>query len=219
MKNEKLDWVAKYGVVLSLKLGKLFFHLHHRPDQSKFQKKFQNGILVLFTCSRNSPCLESQTTMNAHRFVLVTLLQTQWQLSVSQHTQFGQQELSVKYNSQSLRTAGDITRYMTQSREQIRLHIHIHPAALYSSMCSHTVCRTIWLYLQREVIYLYHYVISDSTEGYTSWAAIADCCLQLTWPPICIMSTMKNMAFNYTQIKLFALTGNNKQYPPPLTPS
>lgn len=47
---------------------------------------------------------------------------------------------------------------------------------------------------QREVIYLYRYVISDTTKGSS---AITNICLQLPWPPIC-SNTMKCPWFSIT---------------------
>ena len=94
---------------------------------------------------------------------------------------------------------------------------HTFTLQRFIALCSRAVCYTMWFYLRREVINLHHYVISDSTGG--SWAPIANCCLQLTWPQICITSTMKKnmpMAFNYTQMIRLDLTGNDRQYPSPL---
>lgn len=74
--------------------------------------------------------------------------------TVSQYILFEQRELSVKYNSQSLCTAG--IQYDAQARTQCKSVCTNTSTLQHSTMCSHT----IWLSVQREVIYLYHSVIS-----------------------------------------------------------
>lgn len=103
--------------------------------------------------------------------------------------------------------------YEVQSSAQYKsVHTYTFTLQHYIELCvlvqcaiqCDCICRRKWF------IFI---IISDSSDG--SWAAIADCCLQLTWPQMCITGTMKKnmpMAFSYTQIILCALTGNNKQY-------